>query len=484
MAAKVSQLPAQLDAECVAGDPFSIAVTSSGATITSPTVTLKNALGATITGTVPSVTQVGAVTTVAFSAATTAALNTDLTRPVSVLWSLSALVNGAGPFQLVARRLTIHPVGTAGVSSTSSATLAVTVGGAAVSLAVALGGVNGGVGAASDVTYSTRVTGDAFNRLEILADGTIKQGDGVTTPAIPYNPYVWELDGAIETMPRWAAIGQATVISGTMITSNFIASKSQTVSQVWSETATAQGTNQVQTLTMTGTPTGGTFTLTFAGQTTAAIPFNATATQVRDALLALSNVGNANQTPFVYAPNPQSQVTVAGGPFPGTPITVTFTYGLGATSHTVMTANSASLTGGTTPTVTPSITTAAAGATLIKWGLYEYNADYDATLVAETTNKTTLFTQANSMAGTDATFTSPFNIVRGRFYGLGLLVVSGATMPAILSHAVGGNTPKMNLNPPMNFRVNSLADLPASMLRVNQTANGVYASARYWAYMV
>jgi hypothetical protein len=144
MAAKVSQLPAQLDAECVAGDPFSLSVTSSGATITSPTVTLKSATGATITGTVPTVSQVGAVTTVAFSAATTAALNTDLTRPVSLLWSLSALVDGAGPFQLVARRLTIYPVGTAGVSSTSSATLAVTVGGAAVSLAVALGGSGGG----------------------------------------------------------------------------------------------------------------------------------------------------------------------------------------------------------------------------------------------------------------------------------------------------------------------------------------------------
>lgn len=140
MAATVSQLPAQLDAECVAGDPFSISVTSTGATITSPTVTLKSATGATITGTVPTVSQAGAVTTVAFSGATTAALNTDTTRPVTLLWSLSALVNGAGPFQLVARRLTVQPVGTAGVSTTSSATLAVTVGGAAVSLAVALGG--------------------------------------------------------------------------------------------------------------------------------------------------------------------------------------------------------------------------------------------------------------------------------------------------------------------------------------------------------
>jgi hypothetical protein len=223
----VSQLPAQLDAECVAGDPFSIAVTSSGATITSPTVTLKNALGATITGTVPTVTQVGAVTTVSFSSSTTAGLNTNLTRPVSVLWSLSALVDGAGPFQLVARRLTIYPVGTAGVSSTSSATLAVTVGGAAVSLAVALGGVNGGVGAASDVTYSTRVTGDAFNRLEILADGTIKQGDGVTAPVLPVTDQQWAEDYAIETLLRVEAGSSAVPMEGTgnLIVSHFRANR-------------------------------------------------------------------------------------------------------------------------------------------------------------------------------------------------------------------------------------------------------------------
>jgi hypothetical protein len=135
----IKQLPAQLDWEFVAGAPASITVTATGATITSPTVTLKSATGATITGTVPTVSQVGAVTTVAFSSSTTAALNTDLTRPVSLLWSLSALVDGQGPFHLVARRLTICPVGTAGTSSTSSATLAVTVGSSDISLTVATG---------------------------------------------------------------------------------------------------------------------------------------------------------------------------------------------------------------------------------------------------------------------------------------------------------------------------------------------------------
>jgi hypothetical protein len=202
MTAKVSQLPAQLDAECVAGDPFTIAVTSSGATITSPTVTLKTSLGATVTGTVPTVTQVGAVTTIAFSAATTAALNTNTTQPVSLLWSLSALVNGQGPFQLVARRLTIYPVGTAKTSSTSSAALAVTVGSTAVSLAVTLGSVNGEIevgpptggndttviqdvlNAAAAIASPNRVSdyADGLNIRVKLVSGYVYSAIGLTVP--------------------------------------------------------------------------------------------------------------------------------------------------------------------------------------------------------------------------------------------------------------------------------------------------------------
>ncbi|MFY1588986.1 hypothetical protein ACN267_31350 [Micromonospora sp. WMMD734] len=102
---------------------------------------------------------------------------------------------------------------------------------------------------------------------------------------------------------------------------------------------------EVQTLTVTGTPTGGTYTLTYSGQTTAAIPYNATAAQVRTALEALSNIGAGN-------------VTTAGGAHPGTPITVTFTGTLANTNVAQMTANSGGLTGGSSPTVTPTTTTA------------------------------------------------------------------------------------------------------------------------------
>lgn len=98
---------------------------------------------------------------------------------------------------------------------------------------------------------------------------------------------------------------------------------------------------EVQTVTITGTPTGGSYTLTFEGQTTAAIPFDATAVHVRNALRALNNVAN-------------DEVTATGGPQPGAAVTVTFNMDRNVTQ---MTATS-SLTGGTTPAVALATTTA------------------------------------------------------------------------------------------------------------------------------
>lgn len=100
--------------------------------------------------------------------------------------------------------------------------------------------------------------------------------------------------------------------------------------------------NEVQTVTITGTPTGGTFTLSYNGNTTAAIAYDATAADVRTALLALPN------TPAV---------TVAGGPGPDTPWTVNFGDG---TDVTQMSA-SGSFTGGTTPAVAVTTTTPGGG---------------------------------------------------------------------------------------------------------------------------
>ncbi len=110
------------------------------------------------------------------------------------------------------------------------------------------------------------------------------------------------------------------------------------------------GTNEVQTLTITGTPTGGTYTLSYTGpvnhpitaQVTAPIPFNATAAQVQAALRALPAI--------------RSNVTCAGGPHPGTPITATFNNNLGGRNIAQMTATG-SFTGGTSPAIAVTTTT-------------------------------------------------------------------------------------------------------------------------------
>lgn len=110
------------------------------------------------------------------------------------------------------------------------------------------------------------------------------------------------------------------------------------------------GTNEVQVITVNGSPTGGTFTLTFQGETTSALAYNATAAQVKAALVAASaDLGT-------------DDITVTGSA--GGPYTVTFVGSQeGGQDQPAITAT-ASLTGGTTPSVSISTSTAGvAGAT-------------------------------------------------------------------------------------------------------------------------
>jgi hypothetical protein len=88
-----------------------------------------------------------------------------------------------------------------------------------------------------------------------------------------------------------------------------------------------------KTVTITGTPTGGTFTLTYNGQTTSGIAYNAAASAVQTALEALSNLAPGD-------------VSVTGGPGPATPYSVVFADG------GTLAASGASLTGGSSPSVT------------------------------------------------------------------------------------------------------------------------------------
>jgi hypothetical protein len=101
-------------------------------------------------------------------------------------------------------------------------------------------------------------------------------------------------------------------------------------------TTTGAAVADVQTLSINGNPTGGNFTLTFGGQTTATIPFNATAAQVQADLTALSTIGANN-------------VVCTGGPLPAASVTVTFAGALAPGPQQPIGVGTNGLTGGTTP---------------------------------------------------------------------------------------------------------------------------------------
>jgi hypothetical protein len=103
-----------------------------------------------------------------------------------------------------------------------------------------------------------------------------------------------------------------------------------------------------QTVTITGTPTGGTFTLTYSGETTAGIAYNAAAAAVQSALEALPSISAGD-------------VTVTGGPGPGTPYVVTFGGNLAGANVAQMTASAGGLTGGTSPAVAVTTSTPGGG---------------------------------------------------------------------------------------------------------------------------
>lgn len=119
--------------------------------------------------------------------------------------------------------------------------------------------------------------------------------------------------------------------------------------------------DEMQTITITGTPTGGTFTLTFGAQTTGTLNWNATASQVQTALQALSSINAGN-------------ALVTGGPGPGSAFTVEFASSLGFASQALITLQTNSLTGGSSPSV--SITRAQAGFTWTTQAATTYTIRY------------------------------------------------------------------------------------------------------------
>lgn len=100
------------------------------------------------------------------------------------------------------------------------------------------------------------------------------------------------------------------------------------------------GTNEVQEIDAGGA-TGGVFTLTFDGQTTGNISWDATASQVEQAVEALSNVGDVAGT---------------GGPLNSANVSIEFRGTLASTDVPQMTMDASGLTGATSPGVTTTTT--------------------------------------------------------------------------------------------------------------------------------
>jgi len=103
---------------------------------------------------------------------------------------------------------------------------------------------------------------------------------------------------------------------------------------------------QVTTITVTGSPTSGTYTITVDSETTDALDYDATLSEIQLALEELDTVGSGN-------------VVVGGGPLPGTPVTLTFVGGLQGKAVTVSAAES--FTGGTDPEIAAATTKAVNG---------------------------------------------------------------------------------------------------------------------------
>ena len=148
--ASIVQAPAALSLGGVAGNPFSVTfdVTLTGAvwsdvnTITASVIGIKNGYTAQVQADalIPTITSSTNTITLTWSAAQTAAF----VGWHQLAWSLSFEIASAGPYTVASGPITMSPETTPGAYTSTTANLAVTVGGTTVDLAVTLGGGGGG----------------------------------------------------------------------------------------------------------------------------------------------------------------------------------------------------------------------------------------------------------------------------------------------------------------------------------------------------
>jgi hypothetical protein len=302
----------------------------------------------------------GGTFTLSFAGQTTAAIpfNATSAQVQTALQALAAIGPGnvacaGGP--LPSTNVTITFAGTLGFQTQSP-------------ISISNGNLTGGTSPTTTLAHT--VTGSArINDVQTLSLGGNPTGGsftlsfgGQTTAAIPFNATSTQVQVALQALASIGA-GNVTCAGGPLpaaVTITFQATLGlQPQAPITAgannltgpapavaHTTSGSGVNDLQTLSVSGNPTGGTFTLAFGGQTTAAIPFNATAAQVQAALVALSSIGAGN-------------VVCAGGALPGAAVTVTFQGTLGFAPQIAITAPVNNLTGGTNPA--PAIAHTAAG---------------------------------------------------------------------------------------------------------------------------
>lgn len=185
-------------------------------------------------------------------------------------------------------------------------------------------------------------------------------------------------------------------------------SMGQVVGQV-----TEAAANDVQTITISGAPTGGTFGLLIGGAFTTPqvlnnIPYNVTAAALQALLTALPGIGAGN-------------LACAGGPLPGSGITVTGSGALAAQTLPILQVVNSQLTGGTSPAVAVAHTTVG----VANGSVNAYNSgNSDGTEIpigiAQVTATTDIFgnsfygTQGSGMEFQQSKLTTPI-LIRGYF---------------------------------------------------------------------
>jgi hypothetical protein len=114
-------------------------------------------------------------------------------------------------------------------------------------------------------------------------------------------------------------------------------------------------------------------------------------------------------------------------------------------------------------------TAASATPTLCRIGIWEVAADGSATLVAATSNDTTLFAAANGTY--TRSWTTPFTKVAGRRYAIAPLVVTGGTAPSY--QGITQNAAEAAQLPRTTGNVSGASDLPATFVDGSSAGSGI-----------